>query len=115
MSVVRRPVLGVAYRNRESSPNSGYARPVLRVPKILIWDLQYIHSIPFWGSSSPKRRFSGPKTVFFSAAAKKKREMNAHSKFEIVIFRLIDLVIFVSLFNLFILKFSVKLSKLTEI
>jgi len=36
-----------------------------------------------------------------------------HSKFEIVIFRLIDLVIFVWLFNLVILKFSVKLSKLT--
>ena len=41
--------------------------------------------------------------------------VNNHSKFEIVIFRLIDLVIFVSLFNSFILKFSVKLSKLTQI
>jgi len=36
-----------------------------------------------------------------------------HSKFEIVIFRLIDLVIFVWLFNLVIFKFSVKLSKMT--
>ena len=36
-----------------------------------------------------------------------------HSKFEIVIFRLIDLVIFVWLFDIAIFKFSVKLSKLT--
>jgi len=36
-----------------------------------------------------------------------------HSKFKIFIFRLIHLVIFVSLFNLVIFKFSVKLSKLT--
>ena len=40
---------------------------------------------------------------------------NLHSKFEIIIFRLIDLVIFVQSFNLAILKFSVKLSKFTDL
>jgi len=40
-------------------------------------------------------------------------QISHNSKFEIVIFRLIDLVIFVWLINLVIFKFSVKLSKLT--
>jgi len=36
-----------------------------------------------------------------------------HAKFETVIFRLIDLVIFAWLFNVVIFKFNVKLSKWT--
>ena len=59
MHVVSRPVLRVAFRKQESSPNAGY-RGAFWGPKIRIWDFNTTFT-PFWETLPQNGNFQLPK------------------------------------------------------